>query len=218
MKNDDVEQARLTELFSELSLRDARLEPPARVQQAVMARWAEHHAHGPSPVDTASHPASRLTSRWTQAAVGLAGIAAMLLLVAWGLESSVEVPPSQASAVQEVAPSVELAPRAAPAPVPAPDVPSRDGNEVSAAAATSVKPATTAVRSTPVDVEPFVRLLPVTEQELTGIRLARVRMRGQAAQTLGFDLRIPAPGADGFVEADVLLGEDGLARAIRFVR
>lgn len=81
-----------------------------------------------------------------------------------------------------------------------------------------MKPATTAVRAAPEDIEPFVRLLPITEQELTGIRLARVRMRGQAAQTLGLDLRIPLPGADGFVEADVLLGEDGLARAIRFVR
>ena len=66
------------------------------------------------------------------------------------------------------------------------------------------------------EVEPFVRLLPMTEQELhTKIRLARVRLRGQAAQTLGLEARMPLPGADGFVEADVLLGEDGLARAIR---
>jgi len=68
------------------------------------------------------------------------------------------------------------------------------------------------------EVEPFVRLLPMTQEELGTIRLARVRLRGQAARTLGLEARMPLPGADGFVEADVLLGEDGLARAIRFVR
>ena len=58
----------------------------------------------------------------------------------------------------------------------------------------------------------------MTQEELGTIRLARVRLRGQAARTLGLEARMPLPGADGFVEADVLLGEDGLARAIRFVR
>jgi hypothetical protein len=56
------------------------------------------------------------------------------------------------------------------------------------------------------------------EQELGTIRLARVRLPDQAVRTLGLDARAPLPGVDGFVEADVLLGEDGLARAIRFVR
>jgi hypothetical protein len=70
----------------------------------------------------------------------------------------------------------------------------------------------------PSDVEPFVGLLPVTAQELGTMRLARVRLRGPAASALGLYGPMPTPGADGFIEADVLLGEDGLARAIRFMR
>jgi hypothetical protein len=58
----------------------------------------------------------------------------------------------------------------------------------------------------------FVPLMPMTEQELTGsFQLVRVQM---PRASLGA-LRSPLEHPNELVEADVLLGEDGMARAIR---
>ena len=58
----------------------------------------------------------------------------------------------------------------------------------------------------------FVPLMPVTEQELTGsFQIVRVQM---PSASLG-PLRSPIAHSNEMVEADVLLGEDGRARAIR---
>jgi hypothetical protein len=61
----------------------------------------------------------------------------------------------------------------------------------------------------------FVPLVPMAEQELTGpFQLVRVQLSRAAFADFGvpFDVnRLADP-----VEADVLLGEDGVARAIRF--
>ena len=54
--------------------------------------------------------------------------------------------------------------------------------------------------------------MPITEQELTGsFQIVRVQMR---SASLGA-LRPPLAPPNEIVEADVLLGEDGRARAIR---
>jgi hypothetical protein len=63
----------------------------------------------------------------------------------------------------------------------------------------------------------FVRLLPITEHDLGSIRVARVRLPGQAVRALGLEAQPTSFGTAEFVEADVLLGEDGMARAIRVV-
>ena len=58
----------------------------------------------------------------------------------------------------------------------------------------------------------FVPLMPLTEQELTGsFQIVRVQM---PSASLGA-LRSPIAHSNDMVEADVLLGEDGRARAIR---
>ena len=58
----------------------------------------------------------------------------------------------------------------------------------------------------------FVPLMPITEHELTGsFQIVRVQM---PSASLGA-LRSPLTGPNELVEADVLLGEDGRARAIR---
>jgi hypothetical protein len=61
-------------------------------------------------------------------------------------------------------------------------------------------------------LEEFVPLMPMTERELTGpFQLVRVQM---PRASLGV-LRSPLEHPHELVEADVLLGEDGMARAIR---
>jgi hypothetical protein len=77
-------------------------------------------------------------------------------------------------------------------------------------------PAGRAIAELPVpeSVEPieFVPLLPFTDQELSGsFQIVRVQM---PSASLGA-LRPPLAHPDEIVEADVLLGEDGRARAIR---
>ncbi len=58
----------------------------------------------------------------------------------------------------------------------------------------------------------FVPLLPMTEQELAGsFQIVRVQMPGASLGSLRSPLVLP----DEMIEADVLLGEDGRARAIR---
>ena len=58
----------------------------------------------------------------------------------------------------------------------------------------------------------FVPLLPMTEQELAGpFQIVRVQMPGASLGSLRSPLMLP----NEMVEADVLLGEDGRARAIR---
>jgi len=217
MTNDHVEQERLSHLLRQLAAQDAETLPPAQVHVTVMNRWDERIATR-GPAFTASPRLPARPIRWTRARVsfGFAGIAAILLLVSWVGSRMTEqpaptVPPPRlaiAEAPIEPIQSINVVePRKTTVSKQASDV---DRNDVAPARAVTA-PATA-------EVEPFVRLLPMTQEELGTIRLARVRLRGQAARTLGLEARMPLPGADGFVEADVLLGEDGLARAIRFVR
>ena len=214
MTNDRMEQEQLSQLLRQLAAHDKDTLPPAQVQVTVMHRWNERIAARGSTFAVSPRQSARPV-RWTPAHVsfGVAGIAAMVSLAVWA----------------EIRPPRQPAPPAPPPPAIAeaqPDpirrVPTitepRRPSGLQSLERNDIAPARTVAAPVATEIEPFVRLIPMTEQELGTIRLARVRLRGQAAQTLGLEARMPLPGADGFVEADVLLGEDGLARAIRFVR
>ncbi len=72
----------------------------------------------------------------------------------------------------------------------------------------------TPIAQSPITQSPdvFIPLMPMTEQELTGsFQLVRVQMPRASLGTL----RSPLDHPNELVEADVLLGEDGMARAIR---
>jgi hypothetical protein len=216
MSNDQMEQERLSHLLRELAAQDAGTLPPAQVQVRVMNRWDGRIATR-GPVFTASPRLPARPLRWTSARVslGFAGIAATLLVVSWVGSRMTEqtapiVPPPRLALAEGLVEPIQSINVVEPRGTTIPRQPSDVDRDVAPARAVTA-PATA-------EVEPFVRLLPMTQEELGTIRLARVRLRGQAARTLGLEARMPLPGADGFVEADVLLGEDGLARAIRFVR
>jgi len=217
MTNDHVEQERLSRLLRELAAQDAETLPPAQVQVTVMKLWDERIAtRGSAFTALPRLPAQPL--RWTSARVslGFTGIAAMLLLVSWVGSRMTErtaptVPPPKLAIAEALVEPVQSVDLVTPPGTSVPRQPSDVDRSDVAPTRAGTAPATA-------EVEPFVRLLPMTQEELGTIRLARVRLRGQAARTLGLEARMPLPGADGFVEADVLLGEDGLARAIRFVR
>jgi hypothetical protein len=219
MRRDVVEQERLNDLLRELAAHDARAEPSSRVERAVMKRRMEGFATGRSavavPPALSDHRPRRLAAR---VAMGVVGVAAALLVVAWAGTGRMEprepvVPTLEGTSTVVPAESVPLV-----APAEAQRVPLNSKEQPSATAPSRVARAGAGVQPFAAEVEPFVRLLPLMEEELGTIRLARVRLPDQAIRTLGLDIRTPLPGVDGFVEADVLLGEDGLARAIRFVR
>lgn len=219
MRRDVVEQERLNDLLRELAAHDARAEPSARVERAVMNRRGERFATRRSAVAAQQPALPDHRPGWLPARVslGVAGAAAALLLVAWAGTRPVEPtgtvePTRQGTSAVVQADSI---PPVAPAEEP---LPANSEEQPSPTAPSSVAPARAGIQPVAGEVEPFVRLLPMMEQELGTIRLARVRLPDQAVRTLGLDARAPLPGVDGFVEADVLLGEDGLARAIRFVR
>jgi hypothetical protein len=151
--------------------------------------------------------------------LGVAGVAAALLLAAWAGTR----PTRPAAVIEErrnarafMTPTEPSGLETADA-VPPLDARSADPSSTRVVSRESALEPPAAPPVTRV-VESFLPLLPMTDGEFGIVRLARVRLPGRAADALGFDLWTPAPGADGFVEADVLLGEDGMARAIRFVR
>ncbi len=68
------------------------------------------------------------------------------------------------------------------------------------------------------DVDVFFPLGPLSPRELNGssLQLMRVQFRGAALSRLG--VVVDGALASEVIEADVLFGEDGMARAIRFER
>ena len=89
MASNDTEQTRLNELLGDLSRRDAGLHPPAGVQHAVMERWLERQAGRSFPHDAVPSASGRYPLR-PRVTLGLAGVAATLVLVAWVLGRPVE--------------------------------------------------------------------------------------------------------------------------------
>jgi hypothetical protein len=217
MAREPFEQTRLREQLRDLAIHDAGAEPSQAVENEVLRQWAARTASRPRP---ASFLRRDRRAGWARGlAASAAALAAVWLLAAWlrtepaaprtDTEASPHARAAVAGEIEEVAPTGAAGPDPAAIPAPAAPVtmPAREAASLAAA-------------PTRVDVgaEPFVGLLPLLDQEIGALRLARVRLRGPAATLLGLDGRLPAAGPEGFVEADVLLGEDGLARAIRFTR
>jgi hypothetical protein len=77
-----------------------------------------------------------------------------------------------------------------------------------------------AFRASPAEAEVVTQFFPLREGEdlaaLENMRMVRVELPGTALREVGLQVTIEAANAP--VIADVLLGQDGLARAIRFVR
>ena len=147
----------------------------------------------------------------------------------WSPSSSLRAPTAARPSPVRAAPA---SPSRGPSPqVPAPGRALDVGRGEVLAAQTEAAPAAARVltpRSTPQpdqevttaapdDTRAFVALSPVAAQDLGSVRVMRVRLPGAAVRTLGLAVPVPAVQQDGFVQADVLLGEDGMARAIRLL-
>jgi len=205
---DTHEEQLLSELLRGIAREDAHLDAAhleSRVMASAFARTTEP-----------SLGATR-TSHWVIAAA--AAVAVLTPALFWMNTEVVEQAAGPAVEATEVAiarkptvvlpkqpvsaPPVRRAPHAAVAEAPIVDAPVAD-------ALIAESPST----QSPVTPSPdaFVPLMPMTAQELTGsFQIVRVQM---PRASLGA-LRSPLEQPNELVEADVLLGEDGMARAIR---
>lgn len=211
---DTHEEQLLSELLSTIARDDERLEA-AHLESRVMAT-----------LDTS--PAPRFSPNPTHVVIAAAVVMAVLVPgIAWVVRdvptavSEAQVAPRQQTTVD--IPRATAKPSAHAQPTTRPALP-RPTTHVKPApparAALSDRPMTqpvitqSAIAQSPVSQSPdlFVPLMPMTEQELTGsFQLVRVQM---PRASLGA-LRSPLDSPNELVEADVLLGEDGMARAIR---
>ena len=214
-----ADERALTEGFRFLA-KDAKEEAPATVEAAVLAAFRE------APV------APAMTRFGTGRRGGLyaaAGIAAILLIV-----MLLALMTSRARDSQPAEPQNAIKDPAAPQPVPSPPDPKNvqvsPEKEVAAIPpgtkrkVGTVRPSRTASRASlnrPVrDTEIATDFIPLmnreTFSEMEGGQLMRVELPRSALMSFGLPMDMER--ATERIKADVVVGYDGLARAIRFVR
>ncbi len=183
--SDTNEERLLTDLLREVAEADANLVAPTDLEQRALSRWER------SPRVASARLSARVK-------VGLALAASATLLVAGSIRSRPTPATSEPRRVDVVTPRPHATAEAVePTPAMAP--------------AKTLRRRPAPIRRQSVD---FVPLLPMTPGELSGsFQIVRVQMPRAALGALAgtTDMRrVQDP-----VMADVLLGEDGMARAIR---
>jgi hypothetical protein len=199
------EEPLLTALLRELADADAHLTAPADLEARVLSRW-----------ERAGDVTISRAPRVSGARVMIAIAAVLLLFIAGSTRFDHTAVPTP---VRTVVPTPG---RAAPLPVDtATPTPSQITAELpDSAAVASVASRTNTIRRRNIPASPrrqiveFVPLVPMTPGEMSGsFQIVRVQMPRAALG--GLASRIPISSVDDPVQADLLLGEDGLARAIR---
>jgi len=207
----------LTGGLRQLASVDAQEQAPARVEASLIAAFRERHsASRPVPVNAPA--ASR---RWLYIAVGVAAaavIALLISLIATQTRSAETTAPQEARTQKEAPDGVQV-----PSPAPSPEK-----HLVPANPKRGVRPIKPVIKSTPPapknaprgDVEIATDFFPLVNREslnqLDSGQLVRVELPRSALMSFGLPMNMERAGER--IKADVVVGEDGLARAIRFVR
>jgi hypothetical protein len=231
------DRGRLDALLAELRRNADRDRPSPWLRDAVMRRWVHDFEDRP-PTGALDRDlvewsrrlaAARVFGRLAAGFALTASLAALVMLMVTleNTSSSTRAPLANRMPASQASPA-RTASAVTPDTIVMPDQPavhpsvprSRDVEAVRTA-----KPPG-AVLLAPVDEPPaassasdrFLPLSPFAGEELGSARVMRVRLSGEAVRTLG--VRVPAlvVQQDGFVQADVILGEDGVARAIRLLQ
>lgn len=208
----------LTGGLRQLASVDAQEQAPARVEASLVAAFRERHSAS-LPVPVISPAASR---RWLYIAAGVAAaavIAVLISLIATKTRSAETIAPEEASTRKE-APAGVQAPKPAPTP---------EKHLVSANPKRGVRPIKPAIKSKPTtpdahapsgEAEIATDFFPLVNREslnqLDSGQLVRVELPRSALMSFGLPMNMERAGER--IKADVVVGEDGLARAIRFVR
>jgi len=228
------------------SEREGAMTSPAletRLRAAYREHWREKEGAGQGlGIESAVQAPARSRSVWPGAAAAIVIASLGVMLLEWNTRRFAIEPPdhsanlaaSQASA--PVPEATELkAPESQPAPVPASTAAAREpgtppASEVTLQAASAdPRPAKASREDASANVEqaarqarsdfvpPFVPLFYGGDPLLAGGgQVWRVEMPRAALQTFGMPL--VEESSTGHVQVDIMLGEDGIARAIRFVQ
>jgi hypothetical protein len=204
----------------------ANEEAPARVEAALLAVFRQQHAALP-----ATSPARRATRRWLYAAAGVAAVALIVTLLALVVSRS---PNSQQHAPQKAinpTPAVPDEPR--PSSPPLQILPGSDKGVAAVQAparrrrsadlvrnAGRSKPPADDLNKPAADAEIATDFIPLMNREtlaqMDGGQVMRVELPRSALMSFGLPMDMER--AAERIKADVVVGNDGLARAIRFVR
>jgi hypothetical protein len=197
---------------------DAQEQAPARVEASLIAAFRERHSAS-LPVSVSAPGASR---RWLYVAAGVAAsavIAILISLIAMQTRSAETSSPEEARNHKEEPTEVQ-----APSPAPGPEKRAVSGNP-----RRGVRPIKPVIKSKPTapdanaprrEVEIATDFFPLVNREalnqLDSGQLVRVELPRSALMSFGLPMNMERAGER--IKADVVVGEDGLARAIRFVR
>ena len=204
---DTNQEQLLSDLLRGIARDDARLEAPHLESRVLTSAFSR------------TEPRFGGTRRFSGPIAAAAVIAAALPAVFW-LNSQAPTTPGAAKveateAVVAQKPAVAITKQSPPARAPAMRASLRTQSTRSPISPRPPDPiARSPIAQSPIAQSPddFLPLMPMTEHELTGsFQLVRVQM---PRASLGA-LRSPLEHPNELVEADVLLGEDGMARAIR---
>jgi hypothetical protein len=195
--SDANEERLLTALLREIADADAAAAAPEDLEQRTLSLWERSRL---GDVTRTGMPSGGRVKP------ALALAAAVLLLVG----GSIHVRSGRTGSPPRTADVISTAPEQVIAASTAPEVPSIAPQPVALSAKRSTRPPASP-KSVTVD---FVPLVPMAAEELSGsFQIVRVQMSRAALRALASAVD---PGrVDDPVQADLLLGEDGMARAIR---
>jgi hypothetical protein len=231
-----ADERALTAGLRALAARDENIDAPPRIEAVLRAAFREPRipmavndralASAAMAFIPQSAP-SRHWKRWALAAAAAILVALALMAQSWLRASSPE--PGLQVENKSVPSSPTPLPRELPPPVsPLPDsnqkierddAPEREFKQVKYKRRESA-PHRDLVKQPPTEVEIVTDFFPLTYDtglmQMEGGRVVRVQMPRSALLTFGLPMNIER--ASEPVKADVVMGHDGLARAIRFVR
>jgi hypothetical protein len=219
------EQQWLTTQFRAIAAADADRQAPERVEIAALAAWrAEFGAPRVSAHTLTPAPTTSTARRWLLPGVAVAGLAAaaMAMIIVWPASQTEKNTPTAATTVvasrgsERTAVSERVSAASASSTLGTSAEPLRNRENERASTGPRVIPAVESVQATNRDPE-FLPLPYVEPLRSTEVRhVVRVSMTSGDEMLLGV---LPADRRNGQpFEADVLVGEDGIARAIRVVR
>jgi hypothetical protein len=184
--------------LDDLAAGDERAVVPAHVLAAVLREWdAQHSALGVSGFQTTGPPGGwRKAAAWALVSVAASGILSVAVL---------RRPPATPATVNRGVVFVESAGSDFPVtPLPPPPLPESRVVERT--------PRRVSVDARPRSIEPGYVIVPEPFADSSSLHVVRVRMARAALATLGMPVD---PTAEGLVDVEMLVGDDGVARSIR---
>jgi hypothetical protein len=202
-------------------------EAPARVEAALLVAFRNQREALPAMATSVTRAASR---RWLYAAAGVAAVAVIVMLIALvasGTRDTQQRAPQQAGAKDAAAPAGTDEPR----PIPDQPLAGPEQNAVRTPVrrrlpngqiknAGHKRGAPDDLKKSAGETEIATDFIPLMSREslaqLDGGQVMRVELPRSALMSFGLPMDMER--ATERIKADVVLGNDGLARAIRFVR